>query len=770
MKNFSNFQSNNHSKNTTGISPTSSLKLPDLSDDPSRPQPLSENEPFVQILDPATGTATFPVEVIDIIHKHLKQRWRLADSSKLPGGSPHFKSFTEYWNHYVPNHLLPRLHAFELMMAPYAIAHMKIGLKLAETGYTFATEERARIYLTNALEPKLTQLPTIGYEALAHEAAAVNEIKWNKRFTVIIGNPPYSGISSNMTEEAQRLVDAYKFIDGAALNERKLWLQDDYVKFCRKAQMLIDQTGIGILGYITNHGFLDNPTFRGMRQSLMSSFSKICLLDLHGNANKKEQSPDGSEDKNVFDIRQGVAICLATRSRAVATILHADVWGPRETKYAWLGRHRTKDTDFTSLTPDSPFYFFEPQNTDSRAEYDAGWKVTDIFPIHGVGVVMARDSMTVDFDADTLWKRVKDFSSLPPEKARTKYDLGDDARDWRVATAQADIQASGPSKKKICSIQYRPFDARFTYYTGNSRGFYASPCRKVMSNMVGGDNPGLALSRSVEIGQFEHVFCTKGIIGHHSVSLKEVNYICPLWLAPSDDGAASLLKEDRERQPNLSPAFLRALSTSLSRKTTGQHGLPAGLTPEDIFRYAYGVFHSPGYRSRYAEFLKIDFPRLPLTGNLELFRELSRLGGELVTLHLLEFDKEEGHSCSSLESSDRNVLAPDFIGPSKTVIKPGWTDGTVWLDSGGAKATTTPGSSGFSGVPEAAWNFHIGGYQVCHKWLKDRKGRTLTAEDIAHYQKIVIALSNTIRLMAEIDQVIETHCGWPGAFQTNPSA
>jgi predicted helicase len=718
---------------------------------------LDPNEPFVMILDIATGTATFLVEVIEVIFQQLKATWDKGGASRMPaipGTSARFRTLTDYWNAYVPNALLPRLYGYELMMAPYTIAHMKLALKFSEinarlgqSDTLFKFEGRAHIYLTNALEPASgfeTQKFEDFFPALAHEAAAVNEVKRRKRFTVVIGNPPYSGISSNMTDYAQRIVDAYKFVDGGALNERKLWLQDDYVKFIRKAQTTIDSTTVGILGYITNHGYLDNPTFRGMRQSLMETFPQLRVLDLHGNANKKEQSPDGTEDKNVFDIRQGVAICLAARGGTNPAVAHANLWGSRETKYVWLAKHRASDTDFSPLTPDSPFYFFEPQNTDCRAEYDAGWKVTDIFPVNGVGVVMARDSMTVDFDAEALWKRVKDFVSLAPEKARTKYELGKDARDWRVATAQADVQASGPSKKKVCAILYRPFDGRFTYYTGNSRGFYASPCRKVMSNMAEGDNLGMALSRSVEIGQFEHVFCTKGIIGHHSVSLKEVNYLCPLWLVPTDDAPSSLLKEGGQRQPNLALPFLRALVTALYLKTTGKHGLPAGLTPEDIFHYAYAVFHSPGYRSRYAEFLKIDFPRLPLTGNLELFRALARLGGELTALHLLESPK-------------LGKPITEFIGDGKKDVAkgyPDYVDKTVWIND----------NQGFKGVPEPVWNFHIGGYQVCQKWLKDRRGRTLSKTDITHYQTIVVALSETIRLMKEIDQVIEKHGGWPGAF------
>ncbi len=704
------------------------------------PEGVSPDQEFVQILDPATGTGTFLVEAIELIHRTLVAKWKTQGNGK--------KKIDALWNSYVPKHLLTRLHGYELLMAPYAIAHLKIGLKLYETGYLFGCDERARVYLTNALEPAhdFSGRFEFAIPALAHEAQAVNRVKETTRFTIVIGNPPYSGISSNMTDYAQRIVDAYKTVDGGALNERKLWLQDDYVKFIRKAQIIIESTNVGVLGYITNHGYLDNPTFRGMRQSLMGTFPSLCVLDLHGNSNKKEQSPDGSVDKPVFDIKQGVAICLASRGVAESGVGHAELWGPREVKYAWLAKHRASDTGFEQITPDSPFYFFKPQSTDCRAEYDAGWKVTDIFPVNGVGAVMARDSMTVAFDADALWERLNDFLSLPPEKARVKYALGKDARDWRVATAQADVQSSGPTKKKICAILYRPFDERFTYYTGNSRGFYASPCRKVMSNMAEGDNLGLALSRSVEIGRFEHVFCTRGIIGHHSVSLKEVNYLCPLWVVPTNTGPVLLLKEDRERQPNLAPAFLRALAAALCLRTTGSYGMPAGLTPEDIFHYAYAVLYSPGYRSRYAEFLKVDFPRLPLTASLELFRSLVRLGGELTALHLLE---------------SRKLAQPitEFIGGRNSEVeKVSWSKNTIWLD----KAQTT----GFKGVREDVWNFHIGGYQVCERWLKDRKGRALSKDDIAHYQKIVVALAETIRLMKEIDEVIEQHGGWPGAFQT----
>ena len=746
---------------SVGVSPTSSLKLPPLTDEPGETRTISPDEPFVQILDPATGTATFLVEVIDVIHKHLKERWRLADSEKLPGGSSHFKSFPNYWNYYVPNHLLPRLHAYELMMAPYAIAHMKIGLKLAETGYRFATEERARIYLTNALEPWQKQLPLIGFDALAHEAAAVNEVKRHKRFTVVIGNPPYSGLSSNMSESALRIVDAYRIIDGEALNERKLWIQDDYVKFFRKTQTIIESAGYGVVGLITNHGYLNNPTFRGMRQSLLTTFPQLYLLDLHGNSGKKEKSPDGSDDKNVFDIKQGVAVCLAARVDGKVVRKHEDLWGERDVKYNFLDHSTVGGGSFASLSPESPYYVFGTQDSDIRDEYKNWLSLWDCFGTYGTGVVTARDALTTNLTKDQLLENLREFVALNEENARERFDLGKDARDWKVTSAQADLRANPPSEDKCVRIQYRPFDVRWTHFTGNSRGIYASPCRSTMSLMLNGDNLGLISARSNASSANDHFFVTRFISEAKCGESSRQSALFPLFLIKNNNSKTGELAFGDSKSSNLSREITLALSKELKSSS---------LTPEDIFHFIYAVFHSPGYRSRYAEFLKIDFPRLPLTGNLELFRALSQLGGELVALHLLEF-KEEEHSCSSKSTgNDRSVVAPHFIGSSKLVTKPGWTPdqcGTVWLDSGGKKAETTPGNSGFQGVPEAVWNFHIGGYQVCHKWLKDRKGRTLTAEDIAHYQKIVIALSETIRLMAEIDQVIDHHGGWPGAFASN---
>ena len=347
------------------------------------PEGTSPTQAFVQILDPATGTGTFLVEVIDLIHNTMAAKWKSQGHGE--------KKSQTLWNEYVPKHLLPRLHGYELLMAPYAIAHLKIGLKLFETGYGFESDERARVYLTNALEPPGEGQLTLDFlPALAHEAEAVNEIKRKQRFTVVMGNPPYSGLSSNMGPWIDgllkgRLPDgtataSYYHVDGEPLGERKVWLQDDYVKFIRLSQWLLDGTGVGVHGYISNHGYLDNPTFRGMRWSLMQSFRRIRVLDLHGNLKKKEAPPGGGRDVNMFDIQQGVAIGLFTKAAAARSVRHADLWGERDSKYGWLLEHGSLATEWAQLEPAPPFYLFEPFDDAERAPTTTGLQSTRSCP------------------------------------------------------------------------------------------------------------------------------------------------------------------------------------------------------------------------------------------------------------------------------------------------------------------------------------------------------------------------------------------------------
>jgi predicted helicase len=715
------------------------------------------NQAFVQVLDPATGTGTFIVEVIDLIHKTMFRNWKAKGHAN--------KKLKQLWNDYVPKHLLPRLHGYELMMAPYAIAHMKIGIKLYETGYRFKSAERARVYLTNSLEPTQDFTGDLAFAipALAHEAEAVNVVKKSQRFTVVIGNPPYSGISSNMSKYAKHLVDAYKIVDGRALNERKIWLQDDYVKFIREAQVKIEKANIGVFGFITNNGYFGNPTFRGMRQNLMKSFNRLQVLDLHGNSNKKEKAPDGSIDKNVFDIRQGVGICLASRGSATNTFGHAETWGSRDEKYAYLTKHNVGSTLFSTLLPDSPYYFFEPQNILRREEYNRGWKITDAIPINSAGFITARDRFVIDFDEDVLLSRISKFAN--PKFTNTqireihfsgsgsdKYPDGD-TRSWKVSEARERIQSDLKWREKVVRCLYRPFDFRYVYWTDSMVDW---PRPAVMGQMLHGNNMALLTARCNKSSGADHFFCSNFISEAKCAEYSTQSAVFPLYIYQNVSSIQSGFEFVSNKKPNFALRFLNEIASVLGLPQKGPHQLPKGLTPEDIFYYAYAVFHSPIYRNRFSEFLKKDFPRLPLTGNMGLFRRLTLLGSELSGYHLMNFSKTEEYPIE--------VVGSDYL----EIEKVSFFEETVWID----KRKTC----GFKGVSEEVWKFSIGGYQVCEKWLKDRQSkggknprpsRVLTKEDVDHYQKIIVAISETIRIMGEIDEVIEEHNGWPGAFQTS---
>jgi len=736
-----------------GLADTSKVRFSRVVEDPEtgKPREVTEECHKVLILDPAVGTGTFLHGVIDQIYSHLVEQGQKGA-----------------WSSYVSEHLLPRLFGFELLMAPYAVAHMKLGIQLADLGYDFGSEERLGIYLTNTLEEAYEPVGGAMFaRELVQEANAAVKVKLDWPILVVLGNPPYSGHSANTGEWITELLrgkdtrtkesthDYFK-VDGKPLGERNpKWLNDDYVKFIRFAQWRIERTGYGILAFISNHGYIDNPTFRGMRQSLMETFDDIYILDLHGSSKKKERCPDSSKDENVFDIQQGVAIAIFVkrkgRKKSVAAVRHADLWGLREAKYRQLWESDISCTKWAKLGPQSPFYLFVPYDTRLLAEYERGSKLTEAMPVSSLGVATARDELTVQWSREDLMAVVKRFASLPAEEAREQYGLGEDTQDWRVSSAQNDLADHKLARKHAISILYRPFDIRYTFYTGRSRGFMCRPRHEVMKHMLPEGSIGIITTRSIEIGRgWEHVLCSNGPIQLHTVSMKEVNYLFPLYLRSSLQNPNLYENNPSDapggRRPNLAPEFTKDFAGRLNMTfiPDGKGDLDKAFGPEDIFDYMYAVFHSPNYRSRYAEFLKRDFPRLPLTSKKNLFRELSALGGELVGLHLME---KHGPAMTSYPVEDDNIVEKvRYTEPGQ-----GADEGRVWINK----------TQHFEGVPPEVWEFHIGGYQVCEKWLKDRKGRELTYDDISHYQSIVSALSETIRLMAEIDVTIDRHGGWP---------
>ena len=741
--------------------------------DLTTPEGISPDQAFIQILDPATGTGTFLVEVIDLIYKTTTESWKGEGNSS--------KRIEALWNEYVPEHLLPRLHGYELLMAPYAIAHLKIGLKLYETGYRFGSDERAKVFLTNALEPEsdVGQMELEGIlPALAHEAQAVNEIKRSQRFTVVIGNPPYSGHSRN-NAVAWIVEKVYDYKRGYAELQKPgqaKWLQDDYVKFLRFAEWHVATSGTGIVGFITNHAWLDNPTFMGMRKHFLDTFGQRIVLDLHGNANRKEVAQDGSPDKNVFEIRQGVAISLlvqeaARHSDLSSFVQRSDLLGTDTFKFEQLMANSVRSLRSESFKVLPPEYIFSSRDEDRKTEYEEFQPLSAIFNQNGdpaPGIVTTHDQFAISFSRSEQIRKVEALiRTNTEEEARELFRLCSQ-KQWSYEDAKRELQDSD-WKSEITPILYRPFDVRFTVY---NRHVAVHRRERVSRHMLSGGNVGLSIPRSIEIKRgWEHVFCSRLIIQHHTVSIKEVNYLFPLYLEREWPEPGTV--------PNVSPAGASILADATAIEWNSEMEMPRGgrqdgpwdergdlnafFGPPDLFDYTYAILHSPEFRSRYAELLKSDFARIPLTPGDGLFRALIRFGAELVALHLMEAPKLDD-------------FITTYTGQKLSEVgRIGWSDGTVWLDAAKTNAreghrATKPGTIGFEGVPEEVWDFHIGGYQVCHKWLKDRKGRTLSEDDLAHYQKIIVALNDTIRIMREIDEVIEVHGGWPNAFEARLKA
>lgn len=686
----------------------------------------------VQILDPATGTGTFLAETVKHIHKYFEEQQGL-------------------WNDYVENHLLTRLNGFELLMASYAMAHLKMDLILRETGFCSQTNQRLRIYLTNSLEEHHPDTGTLWANWLSNEANEANLVKRDTPVMVVMGNPPYRGESSNKGKWIMGLMDDYKKEPGGKLKLKERnpkWINDDYVKFIRFAQHFIEKNKSGVLAFINPHGYLDNPTFRGMRWNLLKTYDKIYTIDLHGNANKKEVSPDGSVDENVFDIMQGVSINLFIKTGKkveddLGKVFHYELYGKRENKYNFLTKHSINSINFNELSNIPPNYYFVKKDFTSIEEYENGIAIEKLFNIGNSGVVTKRDKLNIhDTKADVV-QMLDDVLNLNEQECRRKYSIPDDVRDWNFSLARQDIRETKQNPELIQSINYRPFDKRFFYYTRKSKGVVGWPVPIVSDHLLKADNLGLMVNKKVEIGDFSHCIIYKDIVESHALSMKEINYVFPLYIY---NKTKDELKSNDQfgRIPNFNSNIISEIEKSLSltfvnEKVDFPNNLDAKdyktFAPIDLLDYLYAVLHSPSYREKYKEFLKIDFPRVSYPENKENFWELVKLGGELRQIHLLESPKVEQYIT-------RYPIAGDNV-----VGKQAFKEGKVYINE----------TQYFDNVPEIAWNFYIGGYQPAQKWLKDRKGRTLSYEDILHYQKIIVALTETDRIMKKIDEVITVY-------------
>ena len=689
----------------------------------NRPDGLADDNTL--ILDPATGTGGFLLTVLDHIRESITETYGTGE-----------------WTQYINAQLVKRIFGFELLVAPYTIAHLKLSLFLQAQGWR--ADERLGIYLTNTLEQPQEMQESLPFaEFISDEANAALSVKRDEPLLVILGNPPYPRSSANPSRDSNteltfigRLIEDYKQVDGNLIEGRdqKLSLQSDYIKFIRWAQWRINKNREGIIGYIVNNSFLDGPVFRGMRQNLINSFNTIYLLNLHGNSRREEIPSNCRKDENIFDIQQGVSILLCVKQRnnsASAQVYYADMWGLREEKYNTLLKTDVQTTLWSKLSSKSPRYLFVPQITEQRVEdkYKKDWGITDIFQTRAVGFVTGRDKLILHYTKEGVRNTIADFISLSEEEARQKYNLRKDSVKWKVNSAQDDLRNHADAEKHICSASYRPFDMRYTYYTGKSEGFFSSPSPLIMRHLHGVENLALCVCRIVTSFTWRHALVTDKITEKCYVSNKgsESGHIFPLYLYPNP----SELELPTERSLNFKPAFLTSLAGALELPQTAPFNLPEGVSPEAILAYIYAILYSPKYRKRYYEFLKYDFPRIPLPQDINQFRTLATSGQRLIDWHL-----------------SKDVQIPTrhrFEGEGDGVVeKARYLDEQVWINP----------NQYFTDVPIEVWEYEIGAYQVCEKWLKDRKGEELGRAELQQYRAILVAVAETLAVMAEIDAVL----------------
>lgn len=664
----------------------------------------------VQILDPATGTGTFLAEVVNQIYDRYRDQQGI-------------------WQQYVEQHLLPRLNGFEILMASYAVAHLKLDMLLGETGYQHNSEKRLHVYLTNSLEESNNEPRTLFAQWLSREAAEANVIKRDCPVMVMIGNPPYSVSSQNKGEWIQGLLDSYK----KNLNERKLNLDDDYIKFIRLGQHYVEKNGSGILAYISNNSFIDGITHRQMRLTLMQVFDEIYILDLHGNSRKQEVTPDGSKDENVFDIMQGVSINIFVKTGhkekgELAKVFHHNIFGTREYKYSSLNDATLSSIQWTELTPTAPYYFFVSKDFSVQDEYENGFKADELMIACNSGIQTKRDDFVYQFSMQKIEQIISTLKSCNVEDCREKLSIGDDGVAWKVLWAKQDIETN---PGQLAKVLYRPFDLRWTYYTGKSSGFMARPRMPEAAQLLKA-NIALLAVRNTRRDMSNNYFVANTLVDKDGISSFDNCRFFPLYLYKENMG-------QEERIVNFNKELYDKIAKGLNYLPCYDDNVLVDpisdyngvLYPQALFDYIYAVLHSPSYRERYKEFLKIDFPRIPYPTDWEKFRDLAEKGEELRQLHLME----------DLPSKT-GITFP--VAGSLQVDCYRWQENRVYINA----------EQYFDGVPESAWNFFIGGYQPAQKWLKDRKGMTLTFEDVKHYGRIIYVLQQTERIMQEIDGIM----------------
>jgi len=678
----------------------------------------------VQILDPATGTGTFLAQVVKFIY------------------NKNFKAMKGAWSGYVEEHLIPRLNGFELLMASYAMAHLKLDILLTETGYKSTKNERLNIYLTNSLEEHHKDTGTLFSNWLSSEANEANHIKRDTPVMCVIGNPPYAVSSTNKGKWIQGLLNDYK----KDLNERKINLDDDYIKFLKYGQYYIDKNGEGILAYISNNSFIDGITHRQMRKNLLETFDIVYILDLHGNSKKKEVCPDGSPDQNVFDIMQGVSINIFVKTgykkaNQLGKVYHSELYGKRDVKYPFLFDNSISSIKWETLNNKKPYYFFVPKDFASEISYMSGFKISELMSINSCGMETKCDNISVQFEKNVLESVVDSFKNLTCEVLKGIYTEKKNSSGWSFEKAKSSL-INDDYQYEV--VNYRVFDNRHTMVSNSSGGFIGRSRFEVMQHFLQ-ENTGLCLIRNSRSGKFITPFLANKVVDKCIISTLDNAKIFPLYVYPNEKNE---IFTGEKRKPNLDPELVDQIAKKLDLTFTNEKEETKNtFSPIDILDYIYAVLHSPTYREKHKEFLKIDFPRVPYPKDEKTFWKLVHLGKEVREIHLLESNKVEDYITSyemvDDAENDHNIITTKIGKKDWEIIDNEKQLGRIWINE----------NKYFDNIPLRAWEFYIGGYQPAQKWLKDRKERELKFDDILHYQKIIVALTETDRIMKEIDKI-----------------